>query len=179
MWNPRKKVWKPVLNRMYLVSPKDLERYYLRLHLLHVCGATCFEDIRTVDNKILTTFYEAAIACKLIKTDDEWDHCLQEAVNFQFPKALYQLFSFILILHNSSNARKLYDIYKLYFIYPKIHEIISERNALKFINNTLSLHGFSIQDFGLPDIFNELMEYDDDIEDDTCTYTLILMKINL
>ena len=58
---------------MYLVSPK--ERFYLRFHLLHVRGATCLEDLRTVDNKILPTFYEAAIACKLIKTDDEWDHC--------------------------------------------------------------------------------------------------------
>ena len=35
----------------------------------------------------------------LIKTDDEWDHCFREAVNFQFPKA-FQLFSFIVFLHN-------------------------------------------------------------------------------
>ena len=76
---------------MYFVSPKDRERFYLRLHLLHIRGATCFEDLRTVDNKILPTFYEAAIARKLIKTDDEWDHCLREAVKFQFPKAFCQL----------------------------------------------------------------------------------------
>ena len=145
--------------------------------MLHVRGATCFEDLRTVDNKILPTFYEAA--CKLIKKDDEWNHCLRKAVNFYFSKAFYQLFSFILIFHNSTNAQELYDKYKLYFINPKIHEIISERNKLKLINNTLSLHGFSIQDFGLLDIFNELMEYNDDIEDDICTYTLILMKLNL
>ena len=71
----------------------------------------------------------------LIKTDDEWDHCLREEVNFQFPKA-FNLFSFILIFHNPINARELYDKYKLYFINPKIHEITSERNALKLINNT-------------------------------------------
>ena len=164
---------------MYLVSHKHRERVYLRLHQLHVRGATCFEDLRTVDNNILPTFYEVAIACKLIKTDDEWDHCLGETVNFQFPEALYQLSSFILIFHNPTNARELYDKYKLYFINPKTHEIISERNALKLINNTLSLHGFSIQDFELPDIFNELMEYNDAIEDDICTYTLILMKMNV
>ena len=61
----------------------------------------------------------------------------------------------------------------MYFINPKIHEITSERNALKLINNTLPLHGFSIQDFGLPDNSSELMEYNDDIEDDICTHTLI------
>ena len=61
----------------------------------------------------------------------------------------------------------------MYFINPKIHEITSKRNALKLINNTLSLHGFFIQDFGLPDISNELLKYNDDIEDDICTHTLI------
>ena len=77
----------------------------------------------------------------LIKTVDEWDHCLRKAVNFQFPKS-FQLFSFILIFPNLINAQELYDKYKLYFINPKIHEITSERNALKLINNTLPLHGF-------------------------------------
>ena len=61
----------------------------------------------------------------------------------------------------------------MYFINSKIHEITSERNALILINNTLSLHGFSIQDFGLPDISNELMEYNGNIEDDICPHTLI------
>ena len=84
-----------------------------------------------------------------------------------------------MIFHNPTNSLELYDRYKLYFINPKIHEIIFGRIALKIINNTLSLHGFSIQYFGLPDIFNELMEYNDDIEDDICIYTLILMKMNL
>ena len=108
----------------------------------------------------------------LIKIDDEWDYCLREAVNFQFPKAI-QLFSFIFIFHNPINARELLDKYKLYFINTKIHEIISERNTLKLINNTLSLHSFSIQDFGLPDISSELMEYNGNIEEDICPHTLI------
>ena len=69
-----------------------------------------------------------------------------------------------MIFPNPINARELYDKYKLYFINPKIHEITSERNALKLINNTLQLPGFFIQDFGLPDISSELMEYNDDIE---------------
>ena len=30
---------------------------------------------------LLSTFDPLCIACKLIKTDDEWDHCLREAVN--------------------------------------------------------------------------------------------------
>ena len=78
-----------------------------------------------------------------------------------------------MIFHNPINARELYDKYKLYFINPKVHEITSETNALKLINNTLPLHGFSIQDFGVPNISSELMEYNDNIEDDIFTHTLI------
>ena len=63
---------------MYFVSPKDQERFYLSIHLLHFRGATCFEDLRAIDNKILPAFYEAVIACKLIKTDDEWDHVYEK-----------------------------------------------------------------------------------------------------
>ena len=45
MWNVRKKFKKQVLSRMYLVSPRRRERFYLRLLLLHVSGATSFEDL--------------------------------------------------------------------------------------------------------------------------------------
>ena len=78
-----------------------------------------------------------------------------------------------MILSNLINARELYEKYKLYFINPKINEITSETNALKLINNTLPLHVFSIQDFGLPDISSQLMEYNDNIEDRICTHTVI------
>ena len=93
-------------------------------------------------------------------------------------KVIHTLISFILIFHNPINARELYDKYKLYFINPKIHEITSKRNALKLINNTLSLHGFFIHDFGLSDISSELMEYNGDIEDDINVLIHLLMKMN-
>ena len=85
---------------------------------------------------------------------------------FLFFKSIVSTFQFHFDFSQSYNAWELYVKYKLYFINPKIHEVISERNALKLIKNTLSLHGFSIQDFGLPYIFNEFMVYNDDIQDD-------------
>ena len=75
----------------------------------------------------------------------------------------FNFFSFILIFPNPINAREFYDKYKLYFINPTIHEITSERMALKLINNTLPLHGFFIQNFASSDISSELMEYNDDM----------------
>jgi hypothetical protein len=35
------------VGRMYFVQPLEGERYYLRVLLTHVVGATCFEDLRT------------------------------------------------------------------------------------------------------------------------------------
>ncbi len=41
-----------IISRMYTVSPNDAERYYLRLLLQHVKGATSFQYLRTVENKV-------------------------------------------------------------------------------------------------------------------------------
>ena len=70
-WTVRKKNYKSVFSRMYFVNSKDCERFYLRLLLLHVTGPQSFEDIRTFQNFIYPTFYKAAIARKLITSDEE------------------------------------------------------------------------------------------------------------
>jgi ATP-dependent DNA helicase PIF1 len=62
-WTMRKKKSnKGIIGRMYMVSPNEGERYYLRLLLLHVKGACSYEDIKTVNDKIYSSFKEAAIA---------------------------------------------------------------------------------------------------------------------
>jgi hypothetical protein len=45
---------------MYSVSPKNTERYHLRLLLLHTPGACGFEDLKKVNDEIGPTFAEAA-----------------------------------------------------------------------------------------------------------------------
>ena len=47
-----KEVKKPILSRMYLVNPKDQQWYFIRLLLLHVKGATSFENLRTVKGAV-------------------------------------------------------------------------------------------------------------------------------
>ena len=46
------------------------ERYYLRVLLNHMAGATSFECLRTVDGKILPTFREAVERRGLIEEDN-------------------------------------------------------------------------------------------------------------
>ncbi|KAK0417482.1 hypothetical protein QR680_013035 [Steinernema hermaphroditum] len=53
-WNKKDKKWQPrqahfnVIGRMYVVNPRESERYRMRLLLLNVRGAQSFEDLRTV-----------------------------------------------------------------------------------------------------------------------------------
>ena len=77
----------------------------LRLLLLNVPGAISFSSLRTVSGITYSTFKEDAIAHNLVETDDEWEHCLDEACCSQFPYALCQLFAFICIFHNQSHKR--------------------------------------------------------------------------
>src|SRR5277367_1817933 len=55
-WDGKNSEWKsqkrktPKIGRMYHASPAQPDRYHLRLLLLHVKGATCYEDIRTFYN---------------------------------------------------------------------------------------------------------------------------------
>src|SRR5258708_2978581 len=48
-WRPRVRGGGITIGRMAMVSPKDVERYHLRLLLLYCPGAKSFDDLKTVD----------------------------------------------------------------------------------------------------------------------------------
>jgi hypothetical protein len=60
------------VGRMYFVQPSEGKRYYLRVLLTHVVGATCFEDLRTTHwphtptTVVHPTFKAACLACGLL-----------------------------------------------------------------------------------------------------------------
>ena len=126
--------------------------------LLHGKGATSFENLRTVNCVIHPTFYEAAVAKNLVNEDEEWDRCLKEATQVQFPTALCELFSFICIYPNPINARELYEKYKVFFYNPKYEKNIGENMAFNIIHKNLQISGYSLTDFKLPDISTYIEE---------------------
>lgn len=158
-WSKRKTTYKPVISRMYLVNPREREKFHLRLLLLHVKGATCFEDLRTVDNVVLPTFFDAAKARQLVSVDDEWDKCLNEACHISLPTAICELFAYICIYHTPINARELYEKYKNNFYHSTLEPQLGELQALRTINNILTINGFSSNDFNLPKL-DEFLEYE-------------------
>ena len=95
VWKKKERYWKPrqrnkekVISRLYACSPRDKERFYLRILLTKVPGATCYEDLRTVNNIVYASFEEAVRQLGLLDENDEFDKCLKEAVTFQMPKQL-------------------------------------------------------------------------------------------
>ncbi len=113
------------IGRIYSSHPGDGERFYLRLLLNHVRGATSFIDLRTYKNITYPTFKEACVAHELLKDDQEWDVCLTEAATLQTGKQLRQLFATILYHCEPINVMELWTKHKqnltedILFVYQK------------------------------------------------------------
>lgn len=98
--------------RMYSVSMREGERFYLRILLNKVKGPTCFEDVRTYRGVVYNTFREAAIARGLLQDDQVCVSTLTEGVSYQMPFQLRNLFATILMFGNPTNVAGLWVQFK-------------------------------------------------------------------
>ncbi|KAK6021271.1 hypothetical protein OSTOST_13057 [Ostertagia ostertagi] len=97
VWKPKQRQWKlrqrgSAIGRLYYAPPSAGERYYLRMLLHTVKGATSFEDLRTVHGTHHATFKQACVARGLLEDDNEWHTVLGEAGVWQTGKKLRELF---------------------------------------------------------------------------------------
>ena len=60
---------KPVLSRMYFISPEHRDRFYLRLLPSHVKGAKSFENLKSYEGIVYDTYLDAAKAKSLINSN--------------------------------------------------------------------------------------------------------------
>jgi hypothetical protein len=97
------------IERLVSAHPAKGERFYLRILLNHVKGATTFEDLQTVNSVALSTFREAAEKMGLIEVDGRIFDCLNKATTFRMPSALRRIFAIILVFCEVTNVRELWD----------------------------------------------------------------------
>ena len=76
-WDVPGRCWKKrvgpfKIGRMYNVHPSQGETFYLRMLLMVVKGACCYEDVRTVDGVVFDTFKEACAVRGFFGDDREW-----------------------------------------------------------------------------------------------------------
>ena len=152
-WQPRKR-FANTIGRIFTVNPADRERYYLRVLLLHVKGPQSFEDLRTVDGTLCASFQEAAENLHLIQNDQEWVRCLQEAIQYQMPSQLRQVFAIICLFCSPSNILHLWDTFRQPLsedFLRSYDEEASFNRALNHLQQIFRQHGRTCQDFGLPE----------------------------
>jgi hypothetical protein len=118
VWKIREKVWsarqrgEKIVGRIYFVHPAAGERFFLRLLLTVVPGATFFEHLRTVDDTKHPTFQAACRALGLLQDDAEWDTCMREACMDQDAKRLKNLFVTFLLFCSPLNPEVLWERYR-------------------------------------------------------------------
>ena len=138
--------------------PAEVERYYLRVLLNHVGGATSFEDLRAVSGITYSTFREACEKRGLVETDKSHDDCLNEASTFQMPSALRRLFATILVFCEVTDIRALWDNHKVAmsedYSRGNTNPAAVEQMVLRDIRDLLHSTGKDIMEYGLPEVID-------------------------
>lgn len=108
-WKPRDRQGDKAIGRMYAVSPRQTERFHLRMLLCHRRGPKSFADIRTVNGICHGTYKEACQALGLLQNDDEYLDCMRQAATRQMGGELRNLFVTILVHTTPSSPAALWQ----------------------------------------------------------------------
>ncbi|KAL8587525.1 hypothetical protein ACOMHN_000931 [Nucella lapillus] len=98
--------------RVYTVSPKHQECFFLRLLLHQVKGPTSFEDLRTFEGRLCNTNREACLLHGLLEDDEHWNLTLEDAAATKHPKQMRQLFAIMMHTCELSNPVDLWNNHK-------------------------------------------------------------------
>ena len=107
MWQKRKQ--RTCIGRIIYCHPTAGERYYLRMLLNVVKGATSYKKMRTHNDTIYATFKEACAAWGLISDDKEWTQAILESSFWASGTQLRDLFVTILLFCDLSSPHRLWD----------------------------------------------------------------------
>ena len=137
--------------RLNLVSPKDIERFHLKLLLQHVRGPTSFEAFRTIDGVVHVSFHETARVLGICKSDTYMQEILSDAASVMTSDKLRHFFVY-LIISGEIDALAMWEKFKGNLSEKKTNQ----STALSIIKDLLDKEGFTLQQFGLRDNIVEL-----------------------
>ncbi|KAE8904956.1 hypothetical protein PF003_g11076 [Phytophthora fragariae] len=167
-WDNKAKKWvrrskyQAAIGRLIHVSPRDIERFYLRVLLCHRRGPTSFKDLQTVDGVVHPTFQKASMYAGFLENDQEWVACMSEASSFKMPIALQQLFATLLVYSQVSDVHALWDQFYgelsrgFAFTYRNLEgqtkEDTIQFHTLMHLNDLLQISGYAVHHFELPQL---------------------------
>ncbi|XP_020418019.1 uncharacterized protein LOC109948727 [Prunus persica] len=151
-----------VIGRIYTVSPTEGEKFYLRILLNHVRGATSFLNLMTIGGVLQPTFKEAAEQQGLLEEDDSIRQCLLEAFTIRMPSALRRLFVTILVYCEPVGVRTLWDEFYPFMIEDyafssNLRCNVIVNRLLRDLNTLLVQFNKNIKDFDLPQMTTKVV----------------------
>ena len=155
-WNPRVRNFGETIGRIPSIplNPRTMELYSLRLILHNKKGSTSFEELRTVDEKVMHNFQSAAIAMGLLDDDKELDKAMDEAYSMKFGDAIRVLFLQILLNSKPSDPLKFYLDHKDKLTEDwnrdRKHRVEAENKFLLWLEDRLLLQEMDLDSFHLP-----------------------------
>ncbi|CAH1415436.1 unnamed protein product [Lactuca virosa] len=113
-WKPKLLIWKPrevgySIGRIHSVSRKLGEAYFLRILLNKVKGPKSFEEIRTVNGEICSSFKDACYNLGLLDDDKEYIDAIKEASLSGSGYYLRFLFATMLLSNSLSKPESVWE----------------------------------------------------------------------
>jgi hypothetical protein len=114
MWTRRKRPKKSdAIGRIYSAMPSSGERFFLRMLLIKIPGATSFDFLKTVQDSLCSTFKDACRLRGYLADDGDWINTMREACSSSMPKQIRHLF--VSLLYNNPeipNALTLWEMFR-------------------------------------------------------------------
>ena len=121
-WKRRTKlsVWQ--IGRMHTAHPSQGQRWFLRILLNHVKGATSFVHLLEYQDIVYNCFKKRCAAQDLLEDDKEWDKALKEASEMNSSPQMRRLFAILLKEVHPTQPLLLWKKYRKYMIDDMIHK---------------------------------------------------------
>jgi len=147
------------IGRMYY-DPTSGERYYLRMLLNYVKGATSYKHLRIVDGRDHDTFKDACIAMGLLAYDNEWDQALEKASVWASGRQLRDMFASMLMFCEVMNPGQLWDAH-----WESLSDDIEAMTHCERVDPTVTLSKDVLKDRALYEIDQVLIRNGHRLED--------------
>jgi len=145
---------------MYYAHPTSSERYYLRMLLNCVKGATSYEHLQIVDGREHDTFKDACIVMGLFADDNEWDQALEETGVWASRRQLRDMFASMLMFCEVTNPKQLWDAH-----WEFLSDDIEAMTRCKRVDPTVTLSEDELKDCALYEIDQVFMRNGHRLED--------------
>ncbi|XP_074352538.1 uncharacterized protein LOC141691674 [Apium graveolens] len=109
MLEQRKRKRGDVIGRLAEVHSSSGEQLYLRMLLLRIKGAVCFDDLKTVNGHVYNSFHKACATLGILQNDQQWHKAICENAHTSMPPQLRAMFVNILVYSPVSHPRSLWE----------------------------------------------------------------------